>query len=70
MILRRGVVVDLANGITVVVLDRVSKGGWNCLAIATPARLNHHYLQDIFVFDEDLKTGSCWEVPIPTKGDA
>ena len=57
MILQRGAVVRLFNGTIVVLLERSSKLGWNCLAIATPKKSNCYYRQDIFVFDEDLKNG-------------
>ena len=58
MILQRGAVVRLFNGTIVVLLERSSKLGWNCLAIATPKKFSYYYRQDIFVFDEDLKNGS------------
>jgi hypothetical protein len=48
----RGLLLRLASDMVVVVLERVSRHGWNCLCIKGPLP---YAGQDIFVFDEDLK---------------
>ena len=55
-ILTRGTVIDIGNQKVVVLLERSSKLGWDCICIsAVPSSI--YYRQTIFVFDEDLKNG-------------
>ena len=57
MLLSRGTPLRLRSGITVVILERASKNGWNCVVVFG----NTVYPRggyDIFVFDEDLREAS------------
>lgn len=56
-ILTRGTVIDIGEQKVVVLLERASKNGWNCLCISAHSGSVYYYREDIFVFDEDLRDG-------------
>lgn len=59
-IITRGTVVKLPTQLVVVMLERASSYGWNCLCISAHPT-SPYYRQDIFVFEEDLKEGTIVE---------
>lgn len=54
-VLQRGAVVNLKNGLIVVLLNRPSAHGWNVLCVS--CQQSYYYRQDLFIFDTDLQEG-------------